>query len=112
MNGRNSSAREFGGNALARIGDGDPHDRLCPVRFAFDADLDAAAIGEFERVVDELEQDLAHAPGIGRDMGYACDGRHVEAKLFFPGPRLRQPRHRARCLRGIAFHLAAGLRPG
>ena len=95
---------KFGRNAEARIGHREAQSLSALARLlGLDAQLDAAALGELDRVVGELEQRLAHAARIGGDTRQVGRRADAELQLLLPGARLQQTRNRARGLAGIAI---------
>ena len=88
-------------DALTGIGDAEAH-RLA-VFGQVQAYIHQAALGEFQRIVGQLEQHLAHPARIGRHARQVGRRAQGQVQALFPGARLQQPRHRARRLQRIAI---------
>ena len=67
------------------------------------ADVHQSAGGEFQGIVGDLEQHLAHPARIGGDAGQFRRGSQCQAQALFPGARLQQARHGAGGLQRIAI---------
>jgi hypothetical protein len=92
---------DIGRNAQPGVGDAEAH--ALTIFGDIQADIDQAALGEFQGIVRELEERLAHLARIGGDARQVAAGAERQVQAFLPGARLQQPRHGARGLHRIAI---------
>ena len=96
--------RHFRRHTQPGVADSEAHKGLAFfVAFGVQANIHQPAVGEFQGIVGDLEQDLADPARIGGDAGQFGRGGQRQAQALFPGARLQQTRYRAGGLQRIAI---------